>query len=204
MRIAIVTNYLPPRAGGLEGVVDAVALGYMDLGDDVSVIGFDDRSHEAHYRRVALGGWNGLERRGVPVPILTPTAIRELIREVRAADAVHIQGLAFLSTYIALLAARRRQKVVVTEHVGVISYSSPRFVAATAPRVHPRLPTRPNSRCGGNCFERARHSPSHRSSEARSNGKGPERRRHQTFRAVLIGTARIRTALREAGIALSF
>ncbi|MEY2471548.1 MAG: phosphatidyl-myo-inositol alpha-mannosyltransferase [Actinomycetota bacterium] len=124
MHIAIVTNYLPPRAGGLEGVVDALARGYTDAGDEVIVTGYDDGAAAAPYRREALHGWNGLERRGIPVPLLTPRSLVRLWRVVRGADAVHIHGLVFVSSVVALLASRSEQRVVVTEHVGLVPYRS--------------------------------------------------------------------------------
>lgn len=133
MRIAIVTNYLPPRAGGLEGVVDALALAYTELGDDVVVVGVDDGAGPAPYRRERLRGWTGLERRGVPVPILTPGSFVRLVRAVRNADAVHIHGLVFLSSFAALLASGRKQSIVVTEHVGLVPYRS--ALAATVQRL---------------------------------------------------------------------
>ncbi|HUR76331.1 MAG TPA: glycosyltransferase family 4 protein [Acidimicrobiales bacterium] len=120
---------MPPRAGGLEGVVDALARAYTDSGDDVVVVGYDDDAGPAAYRREPLRGWNGLERHGVPVPVLTLRSFARLRRTVRSADAVHVHGLAFLSSFAALLACRRGQRVVVTEHVGAIPFASGLAVA---------------------------------------------------------------------------
>ena len=125
--IVVVSNYLPPNGGGVEFVADALAREYAAAGHEVTVTGYDTRADEgftAPYHRVALGGWNGLERRSVPLPILGPRAILKLRRLVRDADAVHVHGLAYLSSFAALLSLRRATPNVVTEHVGIVDYDS--------------------------------------------------------------------------------
>ena len=125
--IVVVSNYLPPNGGGVEFVADALAREYAAAGHRVTVAGYDTcagAGFTAPYQRVALGGWNGLERRSVPLPILGPRALLKLRRLVRHADAVHIHGLAYLSSFAALLSLRRATPNVVTEHVGIVDYDS--------------------------------------------------------------------------------
>jgi glycosyltransferase involved in cell wall biosynthesis len=137
MRIVLITNYLPPYEGGIQFVVDELAARYEGRGHRVAVLGFDattDRVTTSAYRRVAIRGWNPLESRNVPVPLFEPASLLSTLRrELQRADAVHIHGVLFPANALAAtMAARRRLRVVVTEHVGIVRYKSPPIDALQA------------------------------------------------------------------------
>lgn len=127
MKITLVSNYLPPRAGGIEVVVDALAREYVANGHEVTVVGYAAPSHEppdAPYARMPIGGWNGLEGRNVPLPIIGPRSSARIRRAMRGADAIHVHGLPYPSSLVALQLAPRNARVIVTEHVGSIPFDS--------------------------------------------------------------------------------
>jgi D-inositol-3-phosphate glycosyltransferase len=141
MQIALVTNYLPPYEGGIQFVVDELANRYVARGHSVSVLGFDatpDRASGPSYRRVGIPGWNPLERRSVPVPLFEPVSLARALRNaVSEADAFHLHGSMFPANAVAsVLASRRGLPVVVTEHVGLVSYGRPALDALQVLALH--------------------------------------------------------------------
>jgi glycosyltransferase involved in cell wall biosynthesis len=156
VRITVICHYLPPKPGGIEHVVDCLAREYVEAGCEVTVVGLRVAGRpatsvaSATYRRVALAGWNGLERFGVPVPVIEPiSSWRRIDAAVRDSDAVHIHGITQPASMIALARACHSGKpVVVTEHVGSIPLSSAalRMVQAAAMWFAGRL-VRRTARC---------------------------------------------------------
>jgi glycosyltransferase involved in cell wall biosynthesis len=124
--VVIVTHYFACHPGGIEFVVDELARAYVELGLEVSVVALGPGVDGAPYRCIEIPGWNVLERFGVPVPIVEPwTANRKMSKEFDSADLVHIHGLLFPLSLLAMREARRKQvPVLVTEHVGSTSYDS--------------------------------------------------------------------------------
>lgn len=127
MKILLVANYLPPYAGGIQFVVDQLARGYVARGHDVVVTGYDALRGTEHgprpYRVAAMPAWNPLERLSVPVPLFEPVTLRRRTAAlIKWADAVHVHGLIYPNTALAVvLAARANVPVIVTEHVGLVA-----------------------------------------------------------------------------------
>jgi len=129
VKIVLVCHYLPPKSGGIEHVVDQLARGYLDAGCDVLVVGYRAKEQSVGtlpYSTCELRGWNGLERFGIPVPIVEPfTSWSRIGRALNDADALHAHGMSQPSSMMALLRARRLgSPVIVTEHVGSIPMSN--------------------------------------------------------------------------------
>jgi glycosyltransferase involved in cell wall biosynthesis len=134
MRIAMVYNYLPTHLGGIEGVVDALALEFTRRGHEVCVLGADLPSHVVEgfsrpYRMIGVPAFNQLETRlGVPYPLHHPRLVTALARETARAEVVYAHGFLCLSTLAALGLSRVRGRApvrVLVEHVGHVRYDSP-------------------------------------------------------------------------------
>lgn len=125
MRILLVANYLPPYAGGIQFVVDRLARGYAGRGHEVVVSGYDALRGRAElpYPTAAIPAWNPLERLSIPMPLFEPVTLRRRTAAlVSWADAVHVHGLAYPNTTLALrLATQAGRPVVATEHVGTVA-----------------------------------------------------------------------------------
>ena len=138
MRILSVTPYAPPHIGGLEALVDSLAVELTRRGHDVTVVtspagwedGFGTPSRPPSGYRVVYvpAAYRFLQTRmGVPYPLFAPALYRVLARESANADVVHAQGFLFHSTVAALSIARRARNApprILTEHVGHVPYSN--------------------------------------------------------------------------------
>jgi D-inositol-3-phosphate glycosyltransferase len=139
MRVALVCHYLMPHEGGIERVVDRLGQEYRAAGCTTTVVGFGDPDHAtapAGHTRQALRGWNGLERAGIPVPLVAPASswlrLRQVLRDV---DAVHIHGLLHPASTMAMVQCRRLGlPAVLTEHVGTVPVKN-QLVEATQTRL---------------------------------------------------------------------
>ena len=138
MRILSVTPYAPPHIGGLEALVDSLAVELTRRGHDVTVVtspaGWEDGfgtpgRPPSGYRVVYVpAAYRFLQTRmGVPYPLFAPALYRVLAREIANADVVHAHGFLFHSTVAALSIARRARNApprILTEHVGHVPYSN--------------------------------------------------------------------------------
>ena len=128
MRLLEVTHYMTPHAGGIERVASMLVDGLSRRGHDVrwvasacgGVAGTDGA-------RVRLPAWNVLEERlGVPYPILGPGAAWTLADHVRWADVVHVHDCLYMSSALAVGAARERgTATLLTQHIGPHPYAPP-------------------------------------------------------------------------------
>src|SRR5918998_333316 len=118
MRILSVAPYAPPHVGGLEAIVDSLAVQLTRRGNEVTVVtspaGWNDGfgtpgDPPSGYRLIYVPALYKFvqTRLGVPYPIFSPILSRVLEREMRSADVVHAQGFLFHSTLVALGLARR-------------------------------------------------------------------------------------------------
>jgi glycosyltransferase involved in cell wall biosynthesis len=128
MRIAVVNNFFPPRAGGSAGQADALAKGYAAAGHEVLVITAAYRDAPAveerdGFRIVRLPSWT-LPNTRLKVNFdlqftLRPSLrrrVRELLDEFRP-DVLHQHGQFFDLTWATGLWARRRKvPVLLTVH----------------------------------------------------------------------------------------
>lgn len=154
MRIAVVYSYLPTHMGGLETVMDALAVEYARRGHEVTAIGAEApeltvRPPPTAYRTVGFPGINALEQAaGVPYPLPHPRMIPILRREVAEADVLFGHGFLSPATLAAMTIARARRRNspvrVLMEHVGYIHYASP--VLATAEKAAIQTIGRANAR----------------------------------------------------------
>jgi glycosyltransferase involved in cell wall biosynthesis len=146
MRVLSVTPYAPPHVGGLEAVVDSLAVQLSRRGNEVTVVtspagwrdGFgtpDDPPTGYRLVYVPAAYKFAQTRLGVPYPIFSPILTRVLRREMGSADVIHVQGFLFHSSLVALGIARgpgKRPPTVLTEHVGHVPYANPLLDRAQA------------------------------------------------------------------------
>jgi D-inositol-3-phosphate glycosyltransferase len=131
--VLIVSAYAAPHLGGVEVVVGQQARTLAARGHDVTVVtsrcGEGAGTHEQvdGYTVVRIAAWNGLEeRRGIPLPVWSPSAIWRLARLVANADVVHVHDVYHGSSVLAaLLAKRRRRPLFITQHVGIVEHDKP-------------------------------------------------------------------------------
>lgn len=146
MRIALVTHYFPAHRGGVERVAAELA-GRLARGYGAEVewhaSDCDPPPAIEGVRAVPGASCNLIERRlGFPYPLWSPAALARLARAARAADAVHIHDCLYLPNLVAFVAARLAGRpVIVTQHVGMISYRNPllRALLAAAYRLFGRI-----------------------------------------------------------------
>ena len=134
MRVLLVSHYALPHVGGIETVIDTVAVALARRGHEVTHLASSARRPaereaplpERPYRRVLVSALNVPEERfGAPYPLFRPALVRAVGREVEQADLVHAHGFLYLGTLAALGAARAGGvPTVLSEHVGHVPYDS--------------------------------------------------------------------------------
>jgi D-inositol-3-phosphate glycosyltransferase len=123
-----VSNYLP-HPGGLEVMVWNLARGLARRHDVVLVTSaYDGKrgvSHEDGMTVHRLPAVHLTERFGVPYPVPAGQGLRAALRDVRGADVVQTHGALYAQSMLAHVVAQRAGvPLVLTEHVGFVSYSS--------------------------------------------------------------------------------
>jgi glycosyltransferase involved in cell wall biosynthesis len=128
MRIALVTSYMPPHLGGIETIGQHLYEGYLARGHEVrwltSRVPASLPPREGGIVRVRCGNWSE-DWLGIPVPVWGLEAARELRALVAWSEAVHVLECLYLSSAMAVAAARRgRKPVLLSQNVGFIPYRS--------------------------------------------------------------------------------
>lgn len=126
LRVLLLTHYFPAHRGGIEIVAGQLAARLLgsctiqwlaaDCDPPPALPGLACTPQRA---------WNGLERKGLPWPLWTPSAWKALWRALADCDIVHIHDFIYPAHLVALPLARRLGKpVVLTQHIGDIEYNS--------------------------------------------------------------------------------
>ena len=123
-----VSNYLP-HPGGLEVMVWNLARGLARRHHVVLVTsaynGKSGVSREDGMTVHRLPAVHVTERVSVPYPVPTGPGLRAALRESTGADVIHAHGALYAQTLLARRAARRSgAPLVLTEHVGFVSYDN--------------------------------------------------------------------------------
>ena len=131
-RLLTVSNYFDTHRGGLEIVAGVLARELAGRGFAVTWLASNVTPAPAgcgarNLKTASFRVWNLAERRlGVPWPVLSPTAVARLWREVRAADAVLLHDSLYMTSIVTFLAARAsRTPLVVLQHIGAVPYRNP-------------------------------------------------------------------------------
>ncbi|MDZ4768025.1 MAG: glycosyltransferase family 4 protein [Chloroflexota bacterium] len=131
MHILTVSNYAPPYGGGIQFVIANMTRVLVAHGHRVTLLAADTgiprgRSTWEGADRIGLPASNVLERRSVPLPLFDPIALwRTLDGLLPTVDVVHVHGMLYLDCVLTALRGRRHGVgVILTEHVGMVPYST--------------------------------------------------------------------------------
>jgi glycosyltransferase involved in cell wall biosynthesis len=131
LNLLVVTPYFDSHRGGVELVAGQLAREFRRLGQNVAWLATDatpaPTNRDACDRAIAVRAFNLSERRfGIPFPLPTVSALRQIGEEVRRADVIVLHDSLYLTNLAAFLLARRTgTPVVITQHIGAVSYRNP-------------------------------------------------------------------------------
>jgi len=129
MRIGVLAHNYPPHPGGLEVMVENVSTRLARRHEVVVVTsawgGVSGLEHNGGLRVHRLRALHRAEQWGVPYPIPYGPGMRAALRDLESCELLHAHGALYAgSTFAAFTASRRRIPLVLTEHVGLVPYSS--------------------------------------------------------------------------------
>lgn len=128
MRVLLVTHYFPEHRGGVEIIAGEIATRLAERGFEIvwAASGPVTERPGSRLTLLPMRSWNVTEERlGVPYPLWSPTSLVRLLAEVGRADVVHIHDCLYLGNVLAgLVGCARRKPLLVTQHVGLVPYSS--------------------------------------------------------------------------------
>lgn len=133
LKLLMVTHYFESHRSGIELIAGRLVRELLNLGQEVVWIASnvtpppDDGTTAS--RAVAVSALNITERYlGIPFPIPSVGAIRQIRREVGHADAVLLQDSLYPICIAAFVFARSSRKpVVIAQHVGIVPYNNAVF-----------------------------------------------------------------------------
>jgi D-inositol-3-phosphate glycosyltransferase len=131
MNILFISHYFQPHIGGIEVVVYNEAFELVQAGHNCTVITSKLGSEKSleyvqGIKVIRVKAWNILEKLlDVPFPIFSTRLFPSVMREVKNNDIIHIHGALYLGSFLSAIFGRIHKKtVVITEHVGLVKYSS--------------------------------------------------------------------------------
>ncbi len=146
MKILMVSHYFASHSGGIEIVAqqlfDALAGRNQEIVWMASDATLPPKTVQQS-RTYSLPVFNFAEEKtGLPFPIPTVGALRNIIREVGNAEVIILHDCLYLSNVLAFLAAKwRRVPTVIIQHIGLIPYTN--YVVNAAMRFANATVTRP-------------------------------------------------------------
>jgi glycosyltransferase involved in cell wall biosynthesis len=124
MRLVLVTHFFPSHGGGIELVAAQIARRLAAEGHSVvwCASDVDPVPEIPGVESRPMRSLNLVERiSGFPYPLWSPAALRQLAREIRAADAVHVHDAIYAGSLVAAWLARRAdRRLVVTQHIATV------------------------------------------------------------------------------------
>lgn len=129
VRVTLVTHYYPDHLGGVERIAGELAARLSRSGlTQIEWHASDCTPCPEVPGILCIPGrsYNGIEdATGIPYPLWTLAALRQLARAARTAEVVHLHDCLYLPNLVAYAAARlARRPVLVTQHVGFVPYRS--------------------------------------------------------------------------------
>jgi len=127
MRIGLLCHNYVPHPGGLEVMVQNLARGLARSHEVVLVssgwIGQRGQSQEAGITVHRLPAVHLAERFGVPYPVPWGPGLRSAMKALESAEVLHAHGALYASSILAArISARRGIPLMLTEHVGFVTY----------------------------------------------------------------------------------
>lgn len=126
MKILVVSHFYESHRGGIEIVAGRLARELRYLGHDLRWAASTSDPAPLDIAAAPLPTVDFVERiAGLPMPIPKPTGIWRLVNEVRAADAVIVHDGLYVTSILAMLAARfLRKPVLIVQHIAEIPFQS--------------------------------------------------------------------------------
>jgi glycosyltransferase involved in cell wall biosynthesis len=131
MKILIITHYFQPHIGGIEIIAYNQAKELVKKGHEVTIVtsklGRDKAIEQQEgIRIVRVAAWNLLEQKfGVPYPIFSPRLVTVMHKEIKNHDIILAHGALYAGSFIgSLLAKLYKKPLLVTEHVGFVTYKN--------------------------------------------------------------------------------
>jgi glycosyltransferase involved in cell wall biosynthesis len=134
MKILMTSHYTLPHRGGIEVIIEKLSAALVQQGHEVKIVSSKIEGINQPFlaRREILGVKyiDPLMRLGVHYPLFSPQLFRILYQAVRWADIVHVQGMLYQNSLLALCMARRLNRpAVLTEHAAFVPYKRSFFNA---------------------------------------------------------------------------
>ncbi len=132
MKILMTSHYTLPHQGGIEIIVEKLSSALAAQGHKIKVVAsrHGQLSPQKINNReiINISAFDPLRNAGVHYPIFSPALIPIVYRAVRWADIIHVQGMLYQNTLLALWLAKLTNKpTVLTEHAGFVQYNRPFF-----------------------------------------------------------------------------
>ena len=127
LRILMVSHFYEAHGGGIERVAGHLCRQFVAAGHDVVwAASAADAPPTGAFTALPLRCIDPAERlTGLPMPIPGPRSLRALVREAGRCDVVIVHDSLYVTSIIAMLAARRAgRKVVLIQHVAGIAFAS--------------------------------------------------------------------------------
>lgn len=130
MRILIVTHYFSAHGGGIEMVASRLASQFAGDGHDVtwaaSATDATDQDAAQGIRCLPMRCWNAVERRmGIPFPVWSPGALRQLWRSIGAAEVAVFHDVLYVPNLLGMVMCVLRQRpYLLVQHVGQVPFRS--------------------------------------------------------------------------------
>lgn len=139
LRLVTITHCFPARGGGIELVAAALIDEFVRRGVEIewfSSATAPQPESSVRCRSVAVPACNLVEKwTQLPFPLWSPRVIPELWTAIGRADVVHVHEHIYVGSLIATAIARMRGRpVVITQHVGALSFKS-RFLSMLYRRI---------------------------------------------------------------------
>jgi len=146
MKILMASSFFASHNGGLERVAGELFRAFTDRGREIVWMAGDitpPPESAGKSRTVSLRIINFVEKKiGIPFPIPAPSALRQIIREIRASDVLILHDCLYLSNIITFLAARWHGiPTIIIQHTRYFPNESP--VVNAVIKVSTALVTKP-------------------------------------------------------------
>lgn len=131
MKILVVSHYYAAHGGGIESVIRQLLLAFREVAPchrfTWAATGCDAAAELPGVTNLPMVGSNAIEaRHGVPLPLWSWGALRQLAAAVKAHDAVWLHDTLYMGNIAAYWLARRAGKpVIITQHIGEVPYQNP-------------------------------------------------------------------------------
>ncbi|MEJ5241524.1 MAG: glycosyltransferase family 4 protein [Anaerolineales bacterium] len=132
MKVLLASHYTLPHRGGIETIIEKLSLGLATRNHQVRVVSSRVEGQEMfnspNRQIIGVRAWDPLRRVGVHYPLFAPSLLLVLFRAVRWAQVVHVQGMLYQNSLLALLLGKLlRRPTVLTEHAGFVPYEQRAF-----------------------------------------------------------------------------